>query len=144
MKKYFWIGWISVISLLENSAYKITPLDSKNNNGPLKNAQPGFNCELFSHAFIRSFPLKRVHSSGVVLYLIKRHFKISYMIARGISSNKYKQGGMLIYWRSKEKGQDYKVIDKTKTTHFFTEYSQLLSFYTLWNRLHWLFYNLFK
>ena len=30
--------------MLENSAYKITPLDGKNNDGSLKNAQPRFNC----------------------------------------------------------------------------------------------------
>ena len=36
-----------MISLLEITAYKITPLEGKNIDGPLKNAQPGFNCILF-------------------------------------------------------------------------------------------------
>ena len=32
-----------MIFLLKNSAFKITPLDGKNDDDPLKNAQPGFN-----------------------------------------------------------------------------------------------------
>ena len=40
MRKWFWICWTSVISWLENSAYKITPLEGKN-------AQPGFTCSFF-------------------------------------------------------------------------------------------------
>jgi len=36
--------------LLENSAYKITPFDGENNDGPLKNAQPGFNSSFFLKA----------------------------------------------------------------------------------------------
>ena len=47
MKKWFWIHRTSVIALSENSAYKITPLEGKNTDGPLKNAQLGFNCIFF-------------------------------------------------------------------------------------------------
>ena len=40
------LNWLNFgyFSLLENSAYKITPLEGKNIDGPLKNVQPGFNC----------------------------------------------------------------------------------------------------
>ena len=43
MKIFFLMGWALVISLLENSALKATPLEVKICSGPLKIAQPGFN-----------------------------------------------------------------------------------------------------